>query len=50
MIAFRSGKMPHVGAAPDLLVEPFVGVIRPDLLGERGEGEDVLAGVAARTA
>ena len=44
----------HVGAAADLLVEPFVGVVRPDLppdlLGERGEGEDVLAGVAARTA
>ena len=44
----------HVGAAADLLVEPFVGVVRPDLppdlLGERGESGDVLAGVAARTA
>ncbi len=39
----------HVGAAADLLVEPVVGVVRPDLppdiLGERGEGEDALAGV-----
>jgi hypothetical protein len=36
----------HVGAAADLLVEPCVGVVRPDLppdlLGERGEGEDGL--------
>ena len=37
-----------VGAAADLAVEAFVGVVRPDLapdlLGERGEGEDVVAG------
>ena len=34
-----------VGAAADLAVEPLVGVVGPDLasdlLGERGEGEDV---------
>ena len=38
-----------VGAAADLAVEPLVGVVgpdlAPDLLGERGEGEDVGAGV-----
>ena len=38
-----------VGAAADLAVEAFVGVVgpdlAPDLLGERGEGEDVGAGV-----
>ena len=37
-----------VGAAADLAVEAFVGVVgpdlAPDLLGERGEGEDVGAG------
>src|SRR4051812_50218041 len=39
----------HVGAAADLAVEPFVGVVGPDLaphlLRERGEGEDVGPGV-----
>ena len=39
-----------VGAAADLAVEPFCGVVRPDLaphvVGERGEGEQVLAGIA----
>jgi hypothetical protein len=38
----------HVGAPADLAVEPFLGVVRPDLapefLGEAGEGEDVGAG------
>ncbi|GAA1940751.1 hypothetical protein GCM10009738_12580 [Kitasatospora viridis] len=38
-----------VVAAPDLLVEPFLRVVRPDRLpdraGERGEGEQVLASV-----
>src|SRR4051794_17527509 len=37
-----------VGAAADLAVEAFVGVVRPDLSPdrwwERGEGEDLLAG------
>ena len=37
-----------VGAAADLAVEPFVGVVGPDLaphrLGEGGEGQDVPAG------
>ena len=38
-----------VGAPPDLLVEPFLGVVRPDLapdlLGERGERQQVSTGV-----
>ena len=38
-----------VGAAADLLVEPFLGVVRPDLapdlLGERGERQQVRAGL-----
>ena len=37
-----------VGAASDFAVEPFVGVVRPDLspdlLGEAGEGQDVCPG------
>ena len=37
-----------VGAAADLLVEPFLGVVRPDLapdlLGERGERQQVRPG------
>ncbi len=49
MIEPRSGKDPDdVGAAADLAVEAFVGVVgpdlAPDLLGEIGEGEDVGAG------
>ena len=39
-----------VGAAADLAVEPFGGVVRPDLsppvVGEDGERQQVLAGVA----
>ena len=39
-----------VGAAADLAVEPFGGVVGPDLapyvVGEGGEGEQVFAGVA----
>ena len=42
----------HVGAAADLLVEPFLRVVRPDLppdlAGERGERQDVLAGDVRR--
>ena len=37
-----------VGAPADLLVEPFLGVVRPDLapdlFGERGERQQVLSG------
>src|SRR5262249_60114135 len=44
------GEDPHdVGAAADLLVQPLLGVVGPDLppdlAGEGGEGEDVVAGV-----
>lgn len=38
-----------VGAAPDLAIEPFIRVVRPDLspdvIGESGEHEQVLTGV-----
>ena len=48
MIESRSGKMPTTSVGADLAVEPLVGVVRPDLaperLGERGEGQDLLAG------
>jgi hypothetical protein len=37
-----------VGAAPDFFVEPFLGVVRPDLapdlFGKRGEGQQVCSG------
>lgn len=34
-----------VGAAADLLVQAFLRVVRPDLLGKRGERQQVRAGL-----
>ena len=50
MMASRPGKDPdHVGAPPDLLVQPLLRVVAPDLpphlAEERSERQDVLAGV-----
>lgn len=49
-MASRPGEDPHdVGPAADLLVEAFLGVVgpdlAPDLAGEGGEGQQVLAGL-----